>query len=95
MHCLQLNIAKTLWKYSFADRMLEPHREKVAAYLDSIGCALDVRAKGSRNPEQKWFSAATVDDFVLGSLHSQTSKSPGLAMNIWALIERVFDTALP
>eukprot|EP00965_Chrysotila_dentata_P206666 6183666-Pleurochrysis_carterae.AAC.2 len=54
LHCLQLNNAKTLWKYCFGDRMLEPHRERVAEYLDSIDCALDVRAKaGSRNPEQK------------------------------------------
>eukprot|EP00965_Chrysotila_dentata_P034251 1140888-Pleurochrysis_carterae.AAC.1 len=95
MHCLQLNIAKTLWKYSFGDRMLEPHRERVAEYLDSIDCAFDVRAKGSRNPEQKWFSAATVDSFVSGKQVSTTSKSPGLATNIWAIIKCVFDGVLP
>eukprot|EP00965_Chrysotila_dentata_P049645 1646242-Pleurochrysis_carterae.AAC.1 len=74
--------------------MLEPHRERVAAYLDYIACPLDVRAKGSRNPEQKWFSAATVDDFVLGNSLSSNSKSPGLSLNIRALIEQVFDQHL-
>eukprot|EP00965_Chrysotila_dentata_P014171 470087-Pleurochrysis_carterae.AAC.2 len=75
MHCLQLNIAKTLWKYSFGDRMLEVHRERVAAYLNSIDCPLDVRAKGSRNPEQKCFSAATVDAFVLGKQRGRAAVS--------------------
>ena len=67
MHGLELNVAKTGWKYTIGYRMLEPHREKVADYLASIGCYLDIRAKGTRNPEQKWFSAATFDEFTLGT----------------------------
>eukprot|EP00965_Chrysotila_dentata_P020580 681810-Pleurochrysis_carterae.AAC.1 len=85
MRCLQLNIAKTLWKYCFGDRILKPHRERVATYLDSIACPLHVQVKGSRNSGQKCCSTASVDDFVLSKLHSSTSKSPlGLALNIWA-----------
>eukprot|EP00965_Chrysotila_dentata_P124195 4104591-Pleurochrysis_carterae.AAC.1 len=91
MHCLQLNVAKTAWKYSIGDRMEEHQRIRVAKYLDSIGCALDIRAKGQRNPEQKWFSASTFDQFCCGSVASESSQSPGLATNIWAIIERIVD----
>eukprot|EP00965_Chrysotila_dentata_P190724 6174057-Pleurochrysis_carterae.AAC.1 len=86
MHCLQLNVAKTCWKYSVGDRMLEQHRARVAEYLDSIDCPLDLRAKGQRNPEQKWFSASSFDQLVLAST-SGKGKSPGLAANIWAIVE--------
>eukprot|EP00965_Chrysotila_dentata_P167537 5532561-Pleurochrysis_carterae.AAC.2 len=75
--------------------MLEPHHDRVAAYLDHSACSLDVRAKGSRNLEQKWFPAAAMDGFVLGKAHFSTPKSPGLSLNIWVLIERVFDQNLP
>eukprot|EP00965_Chrysotila_dentata_P014330 474892-Pleurochrysis_carterae.AAC.1 len=64
MHCLELNLAKTAWKHSFGIRMLPHHRERVAAYLDSIGCVLDIREKGKRDIQQKWFSASTVDEYV-------------------------------
>ena len=45
MHGLELNVAKTGWKYTIGDRMLEPHRERVAEYLNEIDCPLDVREK--------------------------------------------------
>eukprot|EP00965_Chrysotila_dentata_P261876 6214393-Pleurochrysis_carterae.AAC.3 len=91
MHCLQLNVAKTAWKYSIGDRMEEHHRIRVAKYLDAINCPLDIRAKGQRNPEQKWFSASSFDQFVCGKQASEASQSPGLATNIWAIIERIYD----
>ena len=50
MHCLTLNLMKTLWKYSFGDRMTDGDRELVAEYLSSIGLYLDIRAKGKRDP---------------------------------------------
>ena len=54
MHDLNLNLPKTGFKYSFMDRMDEPQRTRFSRYLNSIGCQLDVRAKGKRNPEEKW-----------------------------------------
>ena len=39
MHCLELNLMKTLWKYSFGDRMSDGDRELVAEYLSEIGTA--------------------------------------------------------
>lgn len=74
MHGLELNLAKTLWKYSFGDRMTDDDRELVAEYLSSIGLHLDIRARGKRDPGQKWFSAAQVDEFVLGTEMSTKSK---------------------
>eukprot|EP00965_Chrysotila_dentata_P245704 6206722-Pleurochrysis_carterae.AAC.1 len=71
--------------------MEEHHRICVAKYLDVISCPLDIRAKGQRNPEQKWFSASTFDQFVCGKQVSEASQSPGLATNIWAIIERIYD----
>eukprot|EP00965_Chrysotila_dentata_P131450 4345318-Pleurochrysis_carterae.AAC.3 len=91
MHCLELNLAKTAWKYSIGDRMLDHHRERVAAYLSKIKCPLDIRNKGTRSPENKWFSAAIVDKFVSGN----DGENPGLAGNIYAICERVFDDMLP
>jgi hypothetical protein len=91
MHCLELNLAKTLWKYSFGDRMTAADRELVAEYLSAIGLHLDIREKGKRDPGQKWFSSAQVDEFVLGDAHYSKSKSPGLVKNILAIIELIFD----
>ena len=91
MHCLELNVMKTLWKYSFGDRMTDADRELVAEYLSSIGLHLDIRAKGKRDPGQKWFSAAQADEFVLGADHFSKSKSPGLVKNILNIISIIFD----
>ena len=90
MHCLELNLAKSLWKYSFGDRMTDDDREEVAAYLTSIGLHLDIRAKGKRDPQQKWFSAAQFDEFVLGTFYYKKSKSPGLSANIMAIVHIIF-----
>ena len=91
MHCLELNLAKSLWKYSFGDRMSDADREEVATYLTSIGLHLDIRAKGKRDPQQKWFSAAQFDQFVLGDSHYSKSKSPGLVQNILNICDIIFD----
>ena len=53
MHGLELNVAKTGFKYCFSDRMLDPQREAVAAYLVEIDCPLDVREKHKRDSSQK------------------------------------------
>ena len=91
LHALLLNIPKTAWKYSFGDRMDADRRERVASYLTSIGCHLDIREKGKRDPQQKWFSGSQFDEFVLGAMVKRKSKSPGLIKNILAIIELVFD----
>lgn len=90
MHCLELNLMKTLWNYSFGDRMTDYDREMVAEYLDEIGVHLDIKARGKRDPGQKWFSAAQADEFVLGDSHYKKSKSPGLVKNILAIIDIIF-----
>ena len=90
LHCLELNVAKTAFKYSFMDKMTDTIREKVTAYLAEIGCYLDLRAKGQRNPEQKWMTGATVDDYVLGKQRDEKSKSPGLAINTQAMCDLVY-----
>ena len=98
MHCLELNLLKTLWKYAIGDRMTDDDRELVATYLSDIGLHLDIRAKGKRDPQAKWFSAAQVDEFVLGDSVYKKSKSPGLVKNVLAIIEIIFDkplTAVP
>ena len=71
--------------------MTPEDRELVAEYLSEIGLHLDIREKGKRDPGQKWFSAAQVDQFVLGDSHFKGSKSPGLAKNVLAIIELIFD----
>jgi hypothetical protein len=91
MHGLELNLMKTLWKYSFGDRMTDYDRELVAEYLSSINLHLDIRAKGKRDPQQKWFSAAQCDEFVLGSEYFKKAKSPGLIKNVLAICEIIFD----
>ena len=91
MHGLELNLMKTLWKYSFGDRMTDADREEVAGYLLEIGLHLDIKSKGKRDPQQKWFSAAQCDEFVLGSAYYKKSKSPGLVRNVLAICEIIFD----
>jgi hypothetical protein len=93
MHCLELNLLKTVWKYAFGDRMTDEDREMVAKYLSSICLHLDIRAKGKRDPGQKWFSSAQVDEFVLGWDHYKKSRSPGLVKNVLAIIDIIFDKA--
>eukprot|EP00965_Chrysotila_dentata_P144924 4785973-Pleurochrysis_carterae.AAC.1 len=66
LHGLELNIAKTCFKYTFLDKMDERARNKASEYFSSIGIYFDLRAKKQRNPENKWMSAADVDDYVLG-----------------------------
>eukprot|EP00965_Chrysotila_dentata_P141682 4682425-Pleurochrysis_carterae.AAC.1 len=36
LHCLQLNVAKTAWKYSFGNKMDEHARERASEYMESI-----------------------------------------------------------
>ena len=93
MHALELNLLKTLWKYAFGDRMTDEDREMVAEYLSAIGLHLDIRAKGKRDPGQKWFSSTQVDEFVLGQELMSKSKSPGLVRNVLAIIEIIIDKA--
>eukprot|EP00965_Chrysotila_dentata_P016493 546323-Pleurochrysis_carterae.AAC.1 len=95
LHCVQLNVAKTAWKYSFADKLDETGREQATAYMESISCYLDLRAKGQRNPEQKFMSGSTVDDYVLGRLRNPKSLSPGLAVNTLAMCEIVYGGKRP
>eukprot|EP00965_Chrysotila_dentata_P066498 2201642-Pleurochrysis_carterae.AAC.1 len=85
LHCVQLNVAKTAWKYSFADKLDEKGRERATAYMESIGCYLDLRAKGQRNPENKFMTGASVDDYLMGRLRDHKSKSPGFAANTLAM----------
>eukprot|EP00965_Chrysotila_dentata_P096028 3172662-Pleurochrysis_carterae.AAC.1 len=90
LHCVQLNVAKTARKYSFADKLDERGRERATAYMESIGCYLDLRAKGQRNPENKFMTGATVDDYVMGRLRDPKSLSPGLAINTMAMCELTY-----
>jgi hypothetical protein len=94
MHAFQLNVVKTAFKYSFGDRMDEEQRTDVAGYLDEIDLPLDIRVKGKRNPEQKWFSASAVDDFFLGCDEGARKVQP-LADNIWEIVQRVFPLTPP
>eukprot|EP00965_Chrysotila_dentata_P041257 1368839-Pleurochrysis_carterae.AAC.4 len=93
LHDLELNIAKTCFKYAFLDQMDERARSKAFEYFASIGIYFDLRAKKQRNPENKWMSAADVDDYVLGPERDVKSKSPGLAMNTHVLNEIIFATS--
>ena len=75
LHALLLNLPKTAWKYAFGDRMDADQRERAAAYLTSIGCHLDLREKGKRDPQQKWFSGSQWDEFVLGDLVKKNQRA--------------------
>eukprot|EP00965_Chrysotila_dentata_P127073 4203346-Pleurochrysis_carterae.AAC.1 len=54
--------------------MDEHARNRASEYMDSVGCYLDLRATGQRNPENKFMTGSTVDDFVLGKLRGVKSK---------------------
>eukprot|EP00965_Chrysotila_dentata_P220749 6191974-Pleurochrysis_carterae.AAC.1 len=81
---------KVAFKYSYLDKINDSQRERATSYLESIGCFLDLRAKGVRNPKQKWMNGAAVDDFIMGQLGDPKSKSPGIAVNPVALCEIVY-----
>ena len=88
LHALMLNLPKVLWKYSFGDRMTNSQRELVAEYLTSIGCPLDVRAKGDgRDANRKWFTGEVFAKFVEGDAKDE---SPGLVANINAIIDIIY-----
>ena len=71
--------------------MTADQRTRVASYLVSIGLPLDIRERGKRDPQQKWFGGAQFDEFVMGDQCRSKSKSPGLVKNILAILELVFD----
>ena len=86
LHCLMLNLPKVIWKYCWGDRMTNEQREVVAEYLTSIGCVLDVRAKGDgRDANKKWFSGEVFAWFVEGS-----ETSPGLAENVASIMDIIY-----
>ena len=88
LHCLFLNLPKTLWKYCFGDRMTNSQREAVAEYLSEIGCALDIRAKGDgRDAGRKWFTGAIFQRFVEGG---QDDNIGGLKRNIENIVDIIF-----
>ena len=88
LHCLFLNLPKTLWKYCFGDRMTNSQREVVAEYLSSIGCPLDIRAKGDgRDANRKWFTGAILQRFVEGG---RADEGGGLKANIQAIVDIIF-----
>eukprot|EP00965_Chrysotila_dentata_P052419 1738825-Pleurochrysis_carterae.AAC.1 len=87
LHCIQLNVTKSAWKYSFADKLDEARREQATGYMESIDCYLDLRAKGQRKPKHKFMSGSTVDNYVMGRTRNPKSKSPGLAVNTLAMCE--------
>eukprot|EP00965_Chrysotila_dentata_P242063 6204667-Pleurochrysis_carterae.AAC.1 len=70
--------------------MSDRARERATIYMDSIGCAFDMRVKGQRNPENKFMSGASVDNYVMGKLRDAKSKSPGLSINTMAICDIVF-----
>ena len=88
LHALMLNLPKVIWKYCFGDRMTNSQRELVAAYLTSIDCPLDVRAKGDgRDANRKWFTGEVFARFVEGDA---AGRSPGLVVNIDAIIDIIY-----
>lgn len=92
LHDLQLNLPKTIWKYSFGDRMTMEQRELVADYLTSIGCPLDIRAKGDgRDANRKWFLGDVFQRFVEGdSKDNKPGINPGLMANITAILDIIY-----
>ena len=93
MHALQLNAGKVVWKWTIGNRMDAEGRERVADFLNEINVMLDIREKGKRDRNQKWFTASAFDEFVLGIQWDKKSKSLGLAHNVYAIIERVYADA--
>ena len=91
LHCLMLNLPKVIWKYCWGDRMTNEQRELVAEYLNSIGCPLDVRAKGDgRDANKKWFSGEAFAWFCEGS-----ETSPGLAQNVAEIMDIIYRKSPP
>eukprot|EP00965_Chrysotila_dentata_P160335 5294182-Pleurochrysis_carterae.AAC.1 len=80
-------------KYSFADKLSEKGSERATAYMESIWCYLDLRAKGQRNPENKFMTGAIVDGYVMGRLRDPKSKSPGLAASTLAMCEFAYGSS--
>eukprot|EP00965_Chrysotila_dentata_P190981 6174239-Pleurochrysis_carterae.AAC.2 len=70
--------------------MDEKARERATAYMESIGCYLDLRTKGQRNPENTFMTGATVDDYVMGRLRDPKPRSPGLAANTKAMCDLTY-----
>ena len=90
LHCLFLNLPKTLWKHCFGDRMTNGQREEVAQYLSEIGCSLDIRAKGDgRDADRKWFAGAILQRFVEGGSDESVG---GLIQNIQKIVDIIFRT---
>ena len=83
LHALLLNLPKTGWKYSFGDTMDADQRERAAAYLSSVGLHLDIREKGKRDPQQKWFSGGQFDEFVLGTMVKKNRRALALYATSW------------
>eukprot|EP00965_Chrysotila_dentata_P190245 6173754-Pleurochrysis_carterae.AAC.1 len=52
-----------------------------------------MRAKGQRNPENKFMTGGTVDDYGMGRHRDPKSKSPGLAANTLAMCELTYRSA--
>ena len=60
----------------------------MAEYLTSIGCPLDVRAKGDgRDANRKWFTGEVFAKFVEGDAADQ---SPGFVANITAILDIIY-----
>lgn len=90
LHCLFLNLPKTLWKYCFGDRMTNGQREEVAEYLSKIGCSLDILAKGDgRDADRKWFTGAILQRFVEGGSDESVG---GLKRNIQKIVDIILRT---
>ena len=91
LHAGLLNLPKTIWKYSFGDRMTFEQRELVAEYLEMIGCPLDIRAKGDgRDANRKWFMGDVFQRFVEGETDKSNTKNPGLMANITAILDIIY-----
>eukprot|EP00965_Chrysotila_dentata_P033910 1129079-Pleurochrysis_carterae.AAC.4 len=48
----------TFFKDPLEVQLCRPQAGRAAKYLESAPCPIDVRAKGSHKPKQKWLSAA-------------------------------------
>ena len=86
LHGIDINLPEKVMKFSFHDPVLldsDPDlRPQIAAFYAHIGCSLDLREKGERDANRKWFHGSVWHyDFVLG----QNKLSLGLDMNILIL----------
>ena len=71
MHALELNVGKVAWKWAFTNQMNADSRDTVSTFLDTINLPIDLREKGKRERQMKWFSASGFDEFVLGKERSR------------------------